>query len=128
MKESQVKLNDELRLSKDSNNTMNRKLKELTLKMPIYLRNPENHISPPKQNVTLVFTDVQSSTTQWEQEPDAMATSLAMHNELMRELMQKHSGYEVKTEGDAFMVNINENIKNVINSHYIKIDCIFITY
>ena len=29
---------------------------------------------------------------------------MAKHNDIMREYLLKHSGYEVKTEGDAFMV------------------------
>lgn len=83
---------------------MEKKVRELTLKMPFYLNNSGNVVTPPKDDVTLVFTDVQSSTLQWEERPDAMAEALSIHNQLMRKLITKYQGYEVKTEGDAFMV------------------------
>eukprot|EP01064_Diplonema_japonicum_P006731 TRINITY_DN14563_c0_g2_i3.p1 TRINITY_DN14563_c0_g2~~TRINITY_DN14563_c0_g2_i3.p1 ORF type:complete len:1304 (+),score=337.22 TRINITY_DN14563_c0_g2_i3:34-3945(+) len=61
-------------------------------------------VLPPMGNVTLVFTDVQSSTLLWEEDPENMKKSLAVHNELFRKLIYKWGGYEVKTEGDAFMI------------------------
>src|SRR5207302_5713509 len=58
----------------------------------------------PRGKVTLVFTDIQGSTDLWERRPAAMRGALEIHNELMRRLRAKHGGYEVKTEGDAFML------------------------
>eukprot|EP01064_Diplonema_japonicum_P039256 TRINITY_DN9797_c0_g1_i1.p1 TRINITY_DN9797_c0_g1~~TRINITY_DN9797_c0_g1_i1.p1 ORF type:complete len:1304 (+),score=235.24 TRINITY_DN9797_c0_g1_i1:35-3946(+) len=59
---------------------------------------------PPKGLVTLVFTDVQSSTTLWDNSAEGMKVALAQHNKILRRLIEKYRGYEVKTEGDAFMV------------------------
>ena len=61
-------------------------------------------ISPPAGLVTLIFTDVQGSTGIWENSPNVMRGALAIHDTLMRETLEMMGGYEVKTEGDAFMV------------------------
>eukprot|EP00727_Mastigamoeba_balamuthi_P010875 m51a1_g641 putative adenylate cyclase protein (928) ;mRNA; r:169308-173222 len=60
-------------------------------------------IEPPKGNIALAFTDVENSTAQWEQYPDAMRTALEQHFQVLREHLAKCEGYEVKTEGDAMM-------------------------
>eukprot|EP00741_Cyanophora_paradoxa_P004456 tig00000803_g4325.t1 len=59
---------------------------------------------PPTGNVTLVFTDIQGSTAQWESNAKLMAAALKQHNRLMRARIKAWKGYEVKTEGDAFMI------------------------
>jgi class 3 adenylate cyclase/predicted ATPase/tetratricopeptide (TPR) repeat protein len=55
--------------------------------------------------VTLVFTDIQGSTLLWERLGDAFHNALEVHDRAMRDAIAAHSGYEVKTEGDAFMVS-----------------------
>ena len=54
--------------------------------------------------VTLVFTDVQASTILWDRAPRAMKRALVQHDQVLRSGIQRFRGYEVKTEGDAFMV------------------------
>jgi adenylate cyclase len=53
----------------------------------------------------LVFTDIKNSTLLWETYPIAMRSAIKMHNEVMRRHLRIIGGYEVKTEGDAFMVS-----------------------
>lgn len=62
-------------------------------------------IAPPVGQLALVFTDIKGSTTLWESRHNAMRHGLRMHHALMRQLMLETGGYEVKTEGDAFMVS-----------------------
>jgi serine/threonine protein kinase len=60
--------------------------------------------APSEKDVTIVFTDVENSTSLWEETPRGMQQALALHNKLMRKLLKANNGYEVKTEGDSFMV------------------------
>ncbi|KAL6156846.1 hypothetical protein ACJBU6_04432 [Exserohilum turcicum] len=64
----------------------------------------DNEVDAPTGEVSLVFTDIKNSTILWETYPIAMRSAIKMHNELMRRQLRIIGGYEVKTEGDAFMV------------------------
>jgi adenylate cyclase len=64
----------------------------------------DNEVDAPTGEVSMVFTDIKSSTLLWETYPIAMRSAIKMHNELMRRQLRIIGGYEVKTEGDAFMV------------------------
>ncbi|KAI8324867.1 hypothetical protein GQ54DRAFT_302308 [Martensiomyces pterosporus] len=65
----------------------------------------EREVPPPIGEVALVFTDVKNSTIQWETNPVAMRSAIKVHNSTMRRMLRSIGGYEVKTEGDAFMVS-----------------------
>ena len=58
----------------------------------------------PTKPITLLFTDIESSTALWAHAPEAMAKALETHHALLRSLLDKYDCYEVKTIGDAFMV------------------------
>ncbi len=58
----------------------------------------------PSGTVTIAFTDVQDSTKLWDRSPDLMRKVLTAHDAIMRSTLARRAGYEVKTEGDAFMV------------------------
>ncbi|KAK4574025.1 hypothetical protein LTR86_001786 [Recurvomyces mirabilis] len=64
----------------------------------------DQEVDAPTGDVALVFTDIKNSTILWETYQDAMQSGIKMHNELMRRHLRIIGGYEVKTEGDAFMV------------------------
>ncbi|KAL0491868.1 hypothetical protein AKO1_010259 [Acrasis kona] len=63
--------------------------------------------APPTGRMVIAFTDVQSSTILWQQYPTEMRRALKIHNTIIRLLLKKHHGYEVKTQGDSFMVGFN---------------------
>jgi len=56
----------------------------------------------PTGDVTIVYTDVQGSTSMWETCPSAMKEATDIHDMIMRQCYTNHSGYEITTEGDAF--------------------------
>ncbi len=64
-------------------------------------------IEPPVGLVALVFTDIKNSTLMWDSFPDAMRSAIKTHNSIMRRQLRIMNGYEVKTEGDAFMVSFS---------------------
>lgn len=68
---------------------------------PSKARIATGHASP---HVTMVMTDVEGSTELWEWNAAAMAAAIATHDAFMRRTLQRAYGYEVTTEGDAFIV------------------------
>ena len=46
----------------------------------------------PSGVVTFLFTDIEGSTRRWEADADAMRAALAVHDDLMRETVEAHSG------------------------------------
>jgi adenylate cyclase len=64
----------------------------------------DNEVDAPTGEVSLVFTDIKNSTMMWETNSIAMRSAIKQHNEVMRRQLRIIGGYEVKTEGDAFMV------------------------
>ena len=64
----------------------------------------QQEIEPPQGQVAIVFTDIVNSTHLWETNP-GMPTAIKMHHNFMRRQLRLDGGYEVKTEGDSFMVS-----------------------
>ncbi|KAF5095852.1 hypothetical protein D0Z00_002992 [Geotrichum galactomycetum] len=62
-------------------------------------------VDPPINDLAMVFTDIKNSTLLWETAPVAMRAAIKVHNSIMRRQLRIIGGYEVKTEGDAFMVS-----------------------
>jgi hypothetical protein len=59
--------------------------------------------SMPAGTVTFLLTDIEGSSELWETQRDAMQTSLARHDALLRQSIEAHSGTVVKTLGDGFL-------------------------
>ncbi|KAH8607733.1 Adenylate and Guanylate cyclase catalytic domain [Trypanosoma vivax] len=67
-------------------------------------RDNRNAPRKPTEPVTLVFTDIESSTALWAACPSLMREAVASHHRLIRALIVRHGCYEVKTIGDSFMI------------------------
>lgn len=68
---------------------------------------------PPTGTVSLVFTDIQGSTELWEFFGEDFQGFLKRHNDLFRAAIVQFGGYEVKTEGDSFMVAFQDALAAV---------------
>jgi len=69
------------------------------------LQRLDPEVEAPTGDLSMVFTDIKNSTSLWENYPVAMRSAIKSHNEVMRRQLRVIGGYEVKTEGDAFMVS-----------------------
>ncbi|EJD52319.1 L domain-like protein [Auricularia subglabra TFB-10046 SS5] len=77
------------------------------------LKNLLPEVEAPVGNIALVFTDIQNSTRLWDQNA-GMPTAMRLHNNLLRRLLRTSGGYEVKTEGDAFVVSF-QNVLSAVH-------------
>ncbi|KAG9395716.1 Adenylate and Guanylate cyclase catalytic domain [Carpediemonas membranifera] len=68
----------------------------------------------PTGEVTLLFTDIMSSTDLWKSDSRNMARAVHCHNDVLRDLLQTLKsawpGTEMKFEGDAFMIAFSSPI------------------
>ena len=55
----------------------------------------------PTGTVTFLFTDLEGSTSRWEQQTETMPTVLAHHDSILREAIAEHRGVIVKATGDG---------------------------
>ncbi|MDH3426445.1 MAG: adenylate/guanylate cyclase domain-containing protein, partial [Acidimicrobiia bacterium] len=56
----------------------------------------------PTGTVTFLFTDIEGSTSLWQEHPESMKEALATHDLIMRSNIEGHRGYVFSTAGDAF--------------------------
>ncbi|KNC47159.1 adenylate/guanylate cyclase [Thecamonas trahens ATCC 50062] len=74
----------------------------------------------PDGHVTIMFTDIESSTALWEHDAEKMAEALRQHNSVIRKALSQYNGYEVKTEGDAFMVAFSSGWSAILCAIHIQ--------
>lgn len=64
----------------------------------------DDDIPAPNPPLSIVFTDIVKSTAIWEKDADTMAKAMRIHDDLVRETIRARKGYEVKQNGDGFMI------------------------
>ena len=62
------------------------------------------NVKIPQGMVSIVITDIQGSTSMWEENASAMKDALDIHDKIIRKCYVKQSGYEITTEGDSFQL------------------------
>jgi len=65
---------------------------------------PAPEPTPPRGALSIVFTDIVKSTAIWEAHSAAMTAAMETHDATLRTLMAANGGYEVKQNGDGFMI------------------------
>ncbi|KAJ8078178.1 cysteinyl-tRNA synthetase [Marasmius tenuissimus] len=87
------------------------------------LRRLDLEVSPPKGHVALVFTDIRNSTHLWEVNR-GMPAAWRLHNSLLRRHLRGCGGYEVKTEGDAFMCAFPTTLAAVWWAMFVQVELV----
>eukprot|EP00551_Chaetoceros_affinis_P012365 CAMPEP_0203674946 /NCGR_PEP_ID=MMETSP0090-20130426/18079_1 /ASSEMBLY_ACC=CAM_ASM_001088 /TAXON_ID=426623 /ORGANISM="Chaetoceros affinis, Strain CCMP159" /LENGTH=646 /DNA_ID=CAMNT_0050540965 /DNA_START=37 /DNA_END=1977 /DNA_ORIENTATION=- len=62
----------------------------------------KSNVKIPHGEITIVITDIEGSTSLWEEDPIAMEKALELHDYIIRKCYTNQSGYEITTEGDSF--------------------------
>ena len=63
--------------------------------------------APLDATIAIVFTDIEGSTALWDSSKSTMQTSLDIHHNVIRRVIERHNAYEVKTIGDSFMAALS---------------------
>jgi len=83
--------------------------KSLSVQPTSFLRKPDL----PSGTVTFLFTDIESSTKLWEQDPEAMQAALARHYAILRQAVETHDGQVVETTGDGILAAFGTAVDGV---------------
>ncbi len=59
-------------------------------------------VEGPLATFTVLFTDIEGSTTLWEEQPDAMHVALIRHDAILRSSIEEPGGVVFRTLGDSF--------------------------
>jgi class 3 adenylate cyclase len=59
-------------------------------------------VAPPTGTVSFLFTDIEGSTRLWDEHPESMREALALHDGIVRRVIEANSGYVFATGGDGF--------------------------
>jgi predicted ATPase/class 3 adenylate cyclase len=70
----------------------------------------------PSGTLTFLFTDIESSTKLWEQFPKAMKSTLARHDDILRQAVESNHGRIIKTTGDGIHAVFDTTIDGIAAS------------
>lgn len=77
-------------------------------------RGSEQHVSTHREVQTILFTDVEGSTSMTSQLGDSASREiLRQHEEVVRSSLQRHRGTEIKAMGDGFMASFTSAVAAV---------------
>jgi predicted ATPase/class 3 adenylate cyclase len=69
---------------------------------------------PSDPALTFLFTDIESSTRGWEQQPEVMRTALEVHDAVTERVVTSHGGSVVKSTGDGALATFPDPLSSVV--------------
>ena len=85
------------------------------------IRRLDDEVDAPRGHIALVFTDIRNSTRLWETNA-GMPAAMGLHGDILRRQLRICGGYEVKTEGDAFMCSFHTVLSALLWCLSVQID------
>jgi len=62
---------------------------------------PPRILPPSGENIAIVFSDITSTASLWEHDAEAMRDATLLHNQILRSLITKYRGYEVRSSANT---------------------------
>lgn len=72
---------------------------------------PPEMSSTPSGPMTILFSDIESSTSLWDDHPEAMRVAHTLHNQTLTSVFDSNGGRVLKDKGDGFIVVFNNPIQ-----------------
>lgn len=72
--------------------------------------------APLDGTIAIVFTDVEGSTSLWEMSKDTMTKALEIHHDVIRNVIDRHNAYEVKTIVSGLTMILFVNFSTHLNN------------
>jgi adenylate cyclase len=85
------------------------------------IRRLDDEVDAPRGHIALVFTDIRNSTRLWETNA-GMPAAMSLHGDILRRQLRICGGYEVKTEGDAFMCSFHTVLSALLWCLSVQVD------
>jgi class 3 adenylate cyclase len=91
------------------NKLLNEERKSAEESRQLYVSRTRNtECAPTDGRIAILFTDIQDSTRLWGNVPMSMGAALDTHHAVIREVIEKHDAFEVKTAGVSFMIAVGD--------------------
>ncbi|HEY4607432.1 MAG TPA: adenylate/guanylate cyclase domain-containing protein [Acidimicrobiia bacterium] len=71
---------------------------------------------------SFLFTDIETSTRLWEEQPDDMAVALAQHDAIINRAVQEAGGMVVKTTGDGFIAVFDSVVNAIVSTIHAQLE------
>mmetsp|Transcript_40621 Transcript_40621/g.102247 ORF Transcript_40621/g.102247 Transcript_40621/m.102247 type:complete len:941 (-) Transcript_40621:10-2832(-) len=103
-------LMDRMKEVKAKNAKMEKKLKEIALKLPLAAEGAQNVVPAPEGEIAILETYIAGSAVLWDLYPEEMGKAMQIHNRVVRCALKAKRGYEAKYEGGSFQIVFQKSL------------------